>query len=105
VRIRQDDYRQSKAGWKVWDSALVLSRWLYANSHVLRMKKVHELGCGCGLVGILAACFAKQVVFSDYLPGILENLKTNLIENGPLFPESAQAPQFWLSPSPMTLTD
>eukprot|EP01099_Mayorella_cantabrigiensis_P007391 TRINITY_DN6553_c0_g1_i1.p1 TRINITY_DN6553_c0_g1~~TRINITY_DN6553_c0_g1_i1.p1 ORF type:complete len:325 (-),score=55.65 TRINITY_DN6553_c0_g1_i1:39-989(-) len=93
IRIRQDDYRQSKAGWKVWDSALVLSRWLYANSGILRDKTVHELGCGCGLVGILAACFAKQVWFSDYLPGILENLRSNITINRHILPEDAQEPR------------
>jgi hypothetical protein len=33
-QIKQTKYSQTGNAWKVWDSAIVFSRWIFANSHL-----------------------------------------------------------------------
>lgn len=65
-------------GWKVWGTALLLSRRLVELQINFKGKRVLELGSGCGLCGLLAAKLgAAEVVLSDCMPNILANLCDN----------------------------
>jgi len=79
----QNHYSSVRTAWKVWDSAIILSRWFHANSEILTGKKVLEVGSGCGLVGLLASLYSKETTLTDYLPEIVEVLKTNTKLNYP----------------------
>jgi predicted nicotinamide N-methyase len=75
--------------WAIlWDSALWLGRWLWANSHRVRGKRVLELGCGVGLVGIVAQMLgAARVVQNDNHPPALVLSAQNARQNGITPPE------------------
>jgi len=81
IKIQQHNYKEVGAAWKVWDSATILGRWIFLNNHLLAGKTVLEVGSGCGLVGILASFYAKQITISDYLPDILEGIEKNVSLN------------------------
>uniref|UniRef100_A0A0B7A2E0 Methyltransferase small domain-containing protein n=2 Tax=Arion vulgaris TaxID=1028688 RepID=A0A0B7A2E0_9EUPU len=44
----------------VWDSAVVLAKYLAKNRHLVHGKKVIELGAGTGLTGLVAAALGKH---------------------------------------------
>jgi len=89
ISIRQEaDNSENGLGWKLWDSSAILSRWIYENHEIFHGKTVLELGSGCGLVGIVAAHYARHVTFSDYLPALLDNLLYNIGFNFPPPPPS-----------------
>jgi len=75
-----------QTGGIIWGASLVLGRWI-ASSTELRQQiegqTVCELGAGCGLAGLAAACFAKptRVVLSDSNLSTLVNLRTNVANN------------------------
>jgi predicted RNA methylase len=75
-----------QTGGVIWGASLVLGRWI-ASSTELRQQiegqTVCELGAGCGLAGLAAACFAKpaRVVLSDSNLSTLVNLRTNVANN------------------------
>lgn len=75
--------------WAIlWDSALWLGRWLWANPHRVRGKRVLELGCGVGLVGIVAQMLgAAHVVQNDNHPPALVLSAQNARQNGIAPPE------------------
>mmetsp|Transcript_15044 Transcript_15044/g.18608 ORF Transcript_15044/g.18608 Transcript_15044/m.18608 type:complete len:243 (+) Transcript_15044:78-806(+) len=75
-------------GAVVWDDAVVLARYLEKkvgeNAHIFKGKNVVELGCGCGLIGILMSKLGANVVLTDradMMPLIRENIKRNSVEN------------------------
>jgi len=57
---------------------VVLARWVYANKKLMQGKSVHEIGSGCGLVGLVAATVASETTLSDYKDEILQNLQQNV---------------------------
>ncbi|KAJ6342249.1 hypothetical protein OIU78_010223 [Salix suchowensis] len=69
----------------IWDSALLLSRWLVASQLDLRNKSVIELGAGAGLPGLTAALLgASRVLLTDIaplLPGLAKNVEANELED------------------------
>jgi len=80
---------QADVGFVMWPSAIVLSRWLVSNPHVLQGKSILELGAGCGLVGITAAhiiakkndhesSMQQQVIITDVNEVVLENIAQNI---------------------------
>ena len=74
------DYVKGGLGWKVWGAALLLSSRLIKMQKSFLNKRVLELGSGCGLCGLLVAKLgASQVVLSDCVPDILENLCENIL--------------------------
>ncbi|KAF1775385.1 S-adenosyl-L-methionine-dependent methyltransferase [Phytophthora cactorum] len=52
-------------GGKLWDSCLVLTRYLAARREVLVGKQVVELGSGLGLVGIFCSLLGARVTLTD----------------------------------------
>lgn len=78
VHIREVSLMSGGFGAAVWDAAIIMARWIYMHSEVFEGKVVHELGCGVGLPGLVAARFAKSLFFSDYLPGVLDNMRHNI---------------------------
>jgi predicted nicotinamide N-methyase len=91
---------ETNTGFIMWPSAVLLSHHLVQNPELWRrMSKVEEtdngnvesndnavleLGAGCGLSGLTVAALMKQesmddkVVFTDYNPAVLKNLKQNI---------------------------
>jgi predicted nicotinamide N-methyase len=64
----------------VWDSAIVLAKYLERWPKKVVGKRCIELGSGCGLAGITAACLGAEKVFL-----------TNFIENLPLLEQNCVA--------------
>jgi len=87
VKIKQDHYDNQGIGmaWRIWDSAIWLSQWIFDNKDLIANKKILEVGAGCGLSGIVAGIYSNQVVISDYTPEIVKMLKYNIDLNSKLF--------------------
>ena len=79
---------QADVGYLMWPSAIVLARWLLSNAHLLKGKKILEIGAGCGLVGIVASVLVKadhtldQVIITDVNNTVLDNIARNINLNG-----------------------
>ena len=82
---------ETNTGFVMWPSAVLLSHHLSNNPHILRGDDtpdgdIMELGAGCGLAGLTAATLMQnddnisddKVIFTDYNPAVLENLKRNI---------------------------
>ena len=89
-------------GWTIWAAATLLARWVAAHPAVFAGRDVIELGAGCGLTGLAAACCtpARSVVLSDYMRETAENLLWNAARN---CARDARAPP--LPPAPATVGD
>jgi len=64
----------------VWEASMVLA------DHIAAMtpepgKRMIEIGCGLGLVGIVAAAFGHQVVMTEYNPDALRFVRANALAN------------------------
>mmetsp|Transcript_16325 Transcript_16325/g.23028 ORF Transcript_16325/g.23028 Transcript_16325/m.23028 type:complete len:342 (-) Transcript_16325:123-1148(-) len=71
------DLQDAGTGVNVWDSAILLARYLEKRPDIVKGKRILELGSGCGLLGIVAGILgAKQVVMTD-LPYALPLMKLN----------------------------
>lgn len=64
-------------GMQVWRGALLLADYVVQHSAALRGSTVLELGCGCGLTGLVAARFASHVVLTDAPVRVLHNARHN----------------------------
>ena len=83
-------HAQTNTGFIMWPSAVMLSHHLTQNPNIvlgnetLVRGNVLELGSGCGLAGLTAATLLEndgsfdKVIFTDYNPSVLENLKRNV---------------------------
>ncbi|CEG35442.1 Putative N2,N2-dimethylguanosine tRNA methyltransferase [Plasmopara halstedii] len=72
-------------GGKLWDSCLVLTRFLAARQDLIRNKQVVELGSGLGLVGIFCSLLGAHVTLTDMkeiIPLIEYNISLNYCEEG-----------------------
>ena len=71
-------------GLHLWEASVVLSRYTLKHNQIFENKKIIELGCGCGLLGIsiLKEIPVEKYTFSDYNTSVLNNLKDNLKLNG-----------------------
>lgn len=88
----QQDTDQGKAetntGFVMWPSAVMLSYHLSQNPSIVLKDTLEgdvlELGSGCGLAGLTAAALLQdgnrndKVIFTDYNPSVLDNLKRNI---------------------------
>jgi Lysine methyltransferase len=84
----------------MWPSAAALSQWISTNPTIIEESShILELGAGCGLVGIAAACIRETcqksydcsspkcsdpqiVTLTDFNPRVLRNLERNVALNG-----------------------
>ena len=69
-----------KEGLHLWESSVVLTRFVLKNSHLFENKNIIELVTGCVLLGIsiLKKINVKYYTFSDYNDDVLNNLKENI---------------------------
>ncbi|KAG7386819.1 hypothetical protein PHYPSEUDO_015216 [Phytophthora pseudosyringae] len=74
-------------GGKLWDSCLVLTRYLAARRELLVGKQVVELGSGLGLVGIFCSLLGARVTLTD-MEEVIPLLEYNIRLN---FPEESEA--------------
>lgn len=66
---------------EVWPSAQALSGYILENKNSFKNKKVLELGCGIGMVGIAATFAGADVLFSDYENEALDFVNCNFFIN------------------------
>ena len=84
---------ETNTGFVMWPSAVMLSHHLTQNPDIVLGNgadgsdldgSVMELGSGCGLAGLTAATLLEnsgsldKVIFTDYNPSVLENLRKNV---------------------------
>jgi predicted nicotinamide N-methyase len=92
--VRQVTERQSAqddVGFVMWPSAVVLASYLLENKHLLKGKRVLEIGAGCALTGLVAAKLlshdridpdlSSQVIITDFNRVVLENIQRNILLN------------------------
>jgi ETFB lysine methyltransferase len=65
----------------LWPSALALARYLW---HTVDIRGLHglELGCGLGLVGVVASCKGAVMTLTDYEADALAFARYNVMHNG-----------------------
>src|SRR5579871_2173326 len=56
-------------GFLLWESAIGLGRYLAANPALVADRQALELGCGVGLVGLIARRLGARVRQTDHQPG------------------------------------
>jgi len=81
---------------KVWEASWVLADFL-AGLPADPGKRILEIGCGLGLVGVVAASFGHKVVMTEHNPEALEFARANAELNG--CPEVEIIDLDWNSPS------
>lgn len=79
--VKERQQSQFDVGFQMWPAAVILSRWLCRNPHVLGGRRVLEVGSGLGLCGIVAAHMAADVTLSDFNPVVLRALEANVALN------------------------
>lgn len=87
LEIRQSASGVGGVGTTVWDSGLVLSRYLERRfaerGDAWKEKKVLELGCGTGIVGLVAARLTKGEVWvtDKFVDLAVKNIELNDVKN------------------------
>jgi protein N-lysine methyltransferase METTL21D len=83
VYLREMSITEAGIGCALWDAAIIISRCLdyYGKLNTWKNQRMIELGAGVGLPGIVCARFAKQVVITDCLESLVQNLKYNVSLN------------------------
>ncbi len=66
---------------EIWPSSIALSEYVLENEDEFSGKKILELGCGLGLVGIVLTSIGGDVVFTDYDSHALQFTKENFYRN------------------------
>lgn len=66
---------------EIWPSAIALSEYILDNRNDFSDKKILEIGCGLGLVGIAATAVGGDVLFTDYDDYALEYTQINYKRN------------------------
>ena len=69
---------------KIWEASVILSDYL-AGMRVDEEKRILEIGCGMGVVGVVASAFGHRVNMTEYNPDALNfaraNARANLSED------------------------
>jgi predicted nicotinamide N-methyase len=79
--VNQDDIFDRFPLWaKIWEASLVLADYL-AGLEPRPNKKILEIGCGLGLVGIIAASFGHRVVMTEVDEHALTFARANILLN------------------------
>ncbi|KAH7650210.1 hypothetical protein FG379_003289 [Cryptosporidium bovis] len=93
--VFSDDPEDDTTGVHLWSSSIVASYWmkeLSRDSNTFCGKKILELGCGCGLMGIVLTIYTKlfcnsypsQVLLTDVSEIALSNAEINIQLNSEL---------------------
>merc|ERR1719469_112706 len=69
---RPDGVASGCTGLRMWSCALLLARELTKAPELVAGRRVVELGCGCGLAGVVAALLGASVVLTDRDPECIE---------------------------------
>lgn len=78
-------FKDKFEGLKLWEGAIVMTKYLLAHPKLVENKEVMDLGCGMGVLGIaLAKKLSIKISMTDYLEKVLRLAKTNLDANQPL---------------------
>lgn len=77
-----DAFAHVPYGLLLWESAVVLARAAARRPQALAGRSVLELGCGTGLVGLVAASLGADVLQTDHEPAALMLAKENACRNG-----------------------
>ena len=69
---------------RIWASEVALSEYLIHEffPHNLKGKTILELGCGCGLAGMVSAKLGGTPTFSDKVPMVMESVQEGCRQNG-----------------------
>lgn len=92
-----DPLKQFPLWAKIWDASLILADEL-ASQPVHPGTTFLEIGCGLGLVGIIAASFGHEVTMTEYDPHALAFARANASLNG--LDELKVVPLDWNQPPP-----
>lgn len=66
---------QYEGGFKLWECTIDLANYMTTVSHLFKGKRILEIGCGHGLLGILAFKLgASEVCLQDYNQDVIEKL-------------------------------
>ena len=66
----------SQIGLRLWEAEVCVLEWIYMHSHIIKNRRILELGAGVGLAGL--SCLhlgAKHVTLTDSNSKVLENLQ------------------------------
>jgi predicted nicotinamide N-methyase len=66
---------------EIWPSSLALSRYILEESLIYGNKKIIELGCGIGLVGMAVSLQGGNILLTDYQPDALLFAEMNWLLN------------------------
>jgi 2-polyprenyl-3-methyl-5-hydroxy-6-metoxy-1,4-benzoquinol methylase len=96
--LKPDDPLKQFPLWaKLWDASLILADEL-ASLSVRPGRAFVEIGCGLGLVGVVAASFGHDVTMTEYDPHALAFARANALLNG--LAELRVMPLDWNYPAP-----
>lgn len=79
----------------MWPAAILLSAWIrrlaQSSPEIFSQRRVLELGCGCGLPGLVTAVYtqAQTVVLSDLHSRTLSNARYNVAQNASVLASKA----------------
>ncbi|KAJ3250422.1 hypothetical protein HDU77_006664 [Chytriomyces hyalinus] len=82
VDIKELSFEEAAFGWQTWVAGVVFAHLLARGVIPVGTDPILELGCGTGIVGIVAAKMgAKRVFMTDYMPAIQANAQSNVDSN------------------------
>ncbi|KAI0073952.1 hypothetical protein K474DRAFT_125683 [Panus rudis PR-1116 ss-1] len=76
---------EGTTGLKTWPASLILAEYLIQNPELVAGKKVLELGCGAGLLGIITASLQQtagtngSLYLTDVRPDVLRRCESNVV--------------------------
>jgi predicted nicotinamide N-methyase len=87
----------------LWPSGLGLARHLLETDALRGLQRVHEIGCGIALPGIVSGFAVPEVILSDYLEDALQLARHNWALNHTQMVRTAQLD--WREPDPLLAAD
>ncbi|KAL3154376.1 hypothetical protein ABBQ32_013853 [Trebouxia sp. C0010 RCD-2024] len=83
LQIEELQDAEGGPGHVIWEAGIVLSRYLVNHPVLVKGKRVLELGCGTGIVGITAACMGAMAVLTD-TAAVVQHAQQNVERNASL---------------------
>ena len=80
LTLKQEFKDRSGTGYGIWECSERLAAYL-EGSEILRGHRILELGCGCGLVAIVATLNGGEVLATDGDDGVLDLARRNFHRN------------------------